>query len=83
MFPRQEKPYFDSDKIATPYPNSLRSAYYERVSECTARFKRVGANLVAANLELGHVPGRVLVRRPLDPTELGLISRDVAVNVKR
>lgn len=26
-FPRHENPYFDSDRIATPYPNSLRSAY--------------------------------------------------------
>ena len=83
MFPRQENPYFDSDKIATPYPNSLRSAYYGRVSECTARFERVGANLVAANLELGHVPGRVLVRRPLDVSKLRLVRRVIVLDVER
>ena len=83
MFPRQENPYFDSDKIATPYPNSLRSAYCGTFSVCIVILEGDSSNLVTADLELGHVPGRVLVRRPLDPTELSLISRDVAVDVKR
>jgi len=30
-FPRQEKPYLDSDRIATPHPNSLRSAYWNSI----------------------------------------------------
>ena len=41
------------------------------------------AHLVTADLELGHVPGRVLVRRPLDVSELRLIRRIVVLDVER
>ena len=39
--------------------------------------------LVTADLELGHVPGGVLVRRPLDVPELRLVGRVVVLNVER
>ena len=41
------------------------------------------AHLVTADLELGHVPGRVLVRRPLDVSELRLVRREIVLDVKR
>ena len=43
----------------------------------------VDAYLVTADLELGHVPGRVLVRRPLDVSELRLVRRVVVLDVER
>lgn len=38
MFPSQAKPYLDSESKATPYPNSLKSAY---CSYRSVRFKRM------------------------------------------
>lgn len=38
---------------------------------------------MAADLELRDIPSRVLVRRPLDVTELSLIRGIVVVNVER
>ena len=41
------------------------------------------ANLVSTDLELGHVPRGVLVGRPLDVAKLGLVRREVVLDVKR
>ena len=38
---------------------------------------------MTADLELGHVPGRVLVRRPLDVCELRLVRCVVVLDVER
>jgi hypothetical protein len=46
------------------------------------RYERT-AYLVTADLELGDVPCRVLVRRALDVTELRLVGRVVIVYVHR
>lgn len=83
MFPRQEYPYLDSDRIATPYPNSLRSANW-RGSIAFQGISVVNdlAYLVSADLELGYVPGSVLVRRPLNMSELRFICRSVTANIK-
>ena len=81
-FPRHENPYFDSDRIATPYPNSLRSAYWGIVGICAPR-KRVTTYLVAAHFELRHIPCRVVMRRPLHKSELSLVRGQVVVKVKR
>ena len=39
--------------------------------------------LMTADLELGHVPSRVLVRRSLNMSELRLVRRVVVLNVER
>ena len=36
-----------------------------------------------ADFELGHVPSGVLVGRPLDVAKLGLVRREIVLDVKR
>ncbi len=38
---------------------------------------------MAADLELRHIPCGILVGRPLDVAELGLVGREVIVDVQR
>ena len=52
-------------------------------SAITVRPLEEDAYLVTADLELGHVPSRVLVRRALHMAELGLVRRKVVLDVER
>ena len=52
-------------------------------SAITVRPLEEDAYLVTADLELGHVPSRVLVRRSLNMSELRLVRRVVVLNVER
>lgn len=80
--PRQEKPYLDSERIATPYPNSLRSAYYERPLAFLYCEGGGCLYLMPTNFELGHIPRCVLVCRSLYVPKLRLIGRKIVMNVQ-
>jgi hypothetical protein len=85
MFPWHANPYLDSDKMATPYPNSLRSAYCSKLHITLGAYGDKGGAryLMPANFELRSIPSRILVRWPLDMAELCLVGCVTIVYVQR